>query len=150
MVAMQISTKLRYGSRALAELARAHPDTTLSVRELAERQNISEKYLEHIMSALKSARVVRSVRGKYGGYELERDPESITLTEVFRVLEGSPAPVDCVESPDSCELSPTCPTRQTWLEMRNAVRDVLEKTTIQDLAERGRRKTEEQPEMYHI
>lgn len=147
---MQISTKMRYGSRALAELARTHPDETVSVRELAERQDISEKYLEHIMSALKSAGIVRSVRGKYGGYELARPPESITLAEVYRVLEGTPAPVECVEQPETCSLSETCSTRDTWVEIRDAVEGVLQNTTVEDLAERSRQKAEAVAEMYHI
>jgi Rrf2 family protein len=147
---MQISTKMRYGSRTLAELARTHPDQTVSVRELAERQDISEKYLEHIMSALKSAGIVRSVRGKYGGYELARSPDSISLSEVYRVLEGTPAPVECVEQPESCCISETCPTRETWVAIRDAVEGVLQNTTIGDLADRSRQKTEAVAEMYHI
>jgi Rrf2 family protein len=147
---MQISTKMRYGSRVLSELARVHPERTVSVRELAERQEISEKYLGHIMSALKSAGIVRSIRGKYGGYELARRPGEITLAEVYRVLEGSPAPVDCVEQPENCSLCDVCPTRQTWVEMRDAVKEVLERTTVKDLAVRNRRKSETKAEMYHI
>ncbi|MFW6457564.1 MAG: RrF2 family transcriptional regulator [Planctomycetota bacterium] len=147
---MQISTKLRYGSRVLSELGVAYPEETLSVRELAERQDISEKYLEHIMSSLKSAGIIRSVRGKYGGYQLRRPPEEITLAEVFRVLEGPPAPVECVENPESCSMCGACPTRRTWVDMRDAVVDVLENTTVADLEERNRDAWSSGPGMYHI
>lgn len=147
---MQISTKMRYGSRVLSELATAYPDKTLSVRELAERQDISEKYLEHIMSSLKSALIVRSVRGKYGGYELRRPPEDITLAEVFRVLEGPPAPVECVERPDSCSLCGGCPTRPTWVEVRDAIVEVLEDTTVADLEDRKIESEGTGQNMYYI
>lgn len=147
---MQISTKMRYGSRVLSELAEAYPDGTISVRELAEHQDISDKYLEHIMSALKSAGIVRSVRGKYGGYRLARPPADITLAEVFRVLEGTVAPVECVERPESCSMCGACPTRGTWVEMRDAVLDVLKSTSVADLAARGREKAASRTPMYHI
>ncbi len=147
---MQISTKMRYGSRVLSELGAAYPDGTLSVRELAERQDISEKYLEHIMSSLKSAGIIRSVRGKYGGYQLRRPPEDITLAEVFRVLEGPPAPVECVERPESCSMCGSCPTRRTWIEVRDAIVGVLENTTVADLEDRNRESAASTQNMYYI
>lgn len=147
---MQISTKMRYGSRVLSELAEVYPEGTVSVRELGELQDISEKYLEHIMSALKSAGIIRSVRGKHGGYKLARAPEEICLAEVFQALEGNPAPVECVERPDTCPMHDRCPTWETWVEMRDAIVGVLKGTSIQDLAERKDQRCGGAPQMYYI
>ena len=134
---MQFSTKMRYGTRALVELARAYPDDNVSVREMAEKQDISAKYLEHIMAQLKTAGIVSSVRGVHGGYRLTVPPEKCDLGEVFRAVEGSPAPAECVDEPGVCPMEDECPTRETWSEMKEAINDVLEGTTLQDLVERG-------------
>jgi Rrf2 family protein len=147
---MKFSTQTRYGTRALAELALEYPKGTVSVRELAERQNIPAKYLEQIMSRLKAAGLVNSVRGLHGGYALAAPPSRISLREVFEALEGSPAPVDCVDEPGSCPLEAGCPTRETWAEIKQAILGVLEKTTLADLAERAKEKADERVPMYHI
>jgi len=138
---MKFSTTVRYGTRALVELAAAYPDRAVSVREVGQRQNISPKYLEHILQALKAAGLVQVVRGKRGGYVLGRPPRSITLKEMYERLVGSLAPVDCVDCPDSCSMHDICPTRDTWVEVKEAVETVLERTTIQDLLDRKKRKT---------
>ena len=137
---MEISTKLRYGARALAELGCAYPDRTVPARELAEAQCLSIKYLEHILSSLKTAGIVRAVRGMNGGYRLNRAPEEITLKTVFLALEGPPAPVKCTNNPDSCDQIATCPTYPTWVELQNAIVKVLESTTIADLSARLEKK----------
>ncbi len=148
---MQFSTKLRYGSRALAELAVAYPQGTISVRELADRQEISAKYLEQIMSRLKAAGIVESVRGLHGGYRLAVPPGECRLSEVFRALEGSPAPVACLDQAGECPLEDRCPTRSTWSEVKEAIMEVLEKTTLADLAERVRKnRGREAAPMYYI
>ncbi len=137
---MRFSTTGRYGARALMQLAAAS-DGAVSVREVGEQQSISPKYLEHILQALKTAGLVHVVRGKQGGYMLARPPRSITLKEVYESLAGSLAPVDCVDCPESCAMQDTCPTRDTWIEVKEAVERVLERTTIQDLVDRKNRKT---------
>ncbi len=137
---MKFPTTIRYGARALIELAAAYPERAVSVREVGEQQKISPKYLEHILQSLKAAGLVQVVRGKRGGYVLARPPRSITLKEVYERLVGSLAPVDCVDCPDSCSMQETCPTWDTWVEVKEAVATVLERTTIQDLLERKTRK----------
>ncbi len=132
---------MRYGTRAMAELAMVYPDRALSVRELAERQCLSPKYLEQIMRALKAAGLAVAVRGARGGYRVAKPPADITLSRIFEVLEGSPAPVDCLEHPDSCPMERLCVTRDTWLEMKEAIEGILKRTTLQDLADREERKS---------
>ncbi|MFO8007735.1 MAG: RrF2 family transcriptional regulator [Candidatus Brocadiia bacterium] len=148
---MQFSTKMRYGSRALAELAAAHPEGTVPVRELAEKQDISAKYLEQIMSRLKAAGIVEAVRGLHGGYRLAGPPGECRLSEVFAALEGSPAPVACVDEPGECPLEGCCPTRATWSEVKDAILEVLEDTTLRELAERIKEKrARREAPMYYI
>ena len=137
---MKLSTKVRYGSRAMVELAAAYPDELMSVKEMALRQRLSPKYLEQIMCALQAARLIKAVRGIHGGYTLARLPADINLSEVFQALEGSPAPVECVDGHDRCPLDDVCPTRDTWIEMKEALAKILEDTTIQDLVQRMRAK----------
>ena len=147
---MKLSTKVRYGSRALAEMAQVWPDGTMSVKDIAEKQSVSPKYLENILAGLKAAGIVQSVRGMYGGYALSRSPRDITLKHVFQALEGSIAPVDCVDHPESCPIENTCPTRQTWAEMKAAMEKVLRRTTLQNLLDRKKRKTASVQASYQI
>jgi Rrf2 family protein len=133
---MRLSTRTRYGCRALAEVAVAYPSGTPSVREIAEKQRISPKYLESIMQALKAAGLVRAARGAHGGYALTRPPREISMSDVVRVLEGPSGPVPCVDAPDLCRMAGDCPTRDMWVEMREAMDGVLARRTLQDLAAR--------------
>lgn len=132
------------------ELAMAWPDRLVSVREIAERQEISAKYLEQIMTPLRAAGLVESSRGLHGGYELARPPEEIRLLDIYRVLEGPVGPVDCVEEPGSCPLEQVCPARETWMEIKESIAEVLETTTLQDLAEKTERRIKAAARMYHI
>lgn len=147
---MKLSTRMRYGTRALAELALAWPDGTLSTKEMAEREDISFKYLEQIMTPLRAAGLITSTRGRHGGFSLTRAPEEVTLLEVYEVLEGSAAPVDCVDHPDSCPMEDMCPSRETWVRMKKSMLEVLESTTLKDLAENKTRKTRAARHMYYI
>ena len=137
---MRLSTKVRYGSRALTELALAWPDSTVSIRDMAEKQNISSKYLEQITASLKAAGIAQAIRGMHGGYALRRPPGTITLLDVYMALEGSIAPVDCVDHPEACPLNDDCPTRETWVKMKDAMENVLRETSLQNLADRKRQK----------
>ena len=107
---MRLSTAVRYGARAMTQVASAHPDRAVSVREVAEQQAISPKYLEQIFRPLRVAGLVQAVRGKQGGYVLARSPESITLKDLYEVLVGSVVPVACVDCPDFCVMCDVCPT----------------------------------------
>ena len=134
----------------MTELAAAYPDRSVSVRDMARNQRLSAKYLEHIVSPLKTAGLIEAVRGIHGGYALSRPPEQVRLSEIFQVLEGSPAPVDCVDNPYACPMRKMCPTRDTWVEIGEAVQGVLEGTTLRDLADRKKRKSDSSTLMYHI
>ena len=129
---MWISTKAQYGLRALVEIAAAGGEA-IALKHVAERQDISQHYLEQIASNLRRAGFIRSVRGAYGGYRLARPPESITALEVVEAMEGSLAPVSCIEDPGSCTHASACGTEGLWRRVDGAIRDVLGRTTLGDL-----------------
>jgi Rrf2 family protein len=141
---------MRYGARALVELAAGYPDTLVSVKELAARAGVSPKYLEHIMRLLKAAGLVKSVRGLRGGYALATPPEACNLADVYRAVEGSTAPVECADDPESCPMADQCPTRDTWVEIKEAIVAVLENTTIRDLLNRRKHTNDSQALTYDI
>jgi Rrf2 family protein len=147
---MKFSTKTRYGLRALLELALCGNGERLLLKDIASRQDISLSYLEHIISPLVAGGLIRSTKGPRGGVSLARNPENITLGEIIGLLEGTMAPVDCVTNPTTCNRSGACATRDVWTRLKDAMDDVLESTTLQDLVEKH--KEQEQPEtaMYHI
>ena len=147
---MKLSTRTRYGTRALAELALAYPDRMLSAKDMAEKQEISAKYLEQIMSSLRAAGLVMSRRGLHGGYSLARPPEEITISDIYNVLEGSAAPVDCVGGSPACPLESVCPAQETWREVRDSIHNVLEGTSLRELAARLQKKYGSPPPMYQI
>ena len=147
---MRISTRSRYGARAMAELAAASPGRPISVKELAENQKLSTKYLEQIMAILKAAGLVRPVRGLHGGYTLTASPGRISLNDVVGALESGPALAECVADPDSCPMRANCPTHDTWVELKEAMTKVLERTTLQDLAERLKKMDNVAAPMYYI
>ena len=147
---MKISTRVRYGTRAMVTLAMANPVKAISVKEIAQNQHLSAKYLEQIMAALKGAGLIKVVRGGHGGYMLSREPASIRIIEVYQALEGSLALVDCIEDPNACPMREICPTKETWVEMTGALEEILERTTIQDLVKRQREKGDSADSMYHI
>ena len=113
-------------------------------------QGISAKYLEQILRPLRVAGLIQAVRGKQGGYVLARPPQSITLKDVLEILDGSAAPVDCVDCPDSCAMHDVCPTRDTWVEIKFAIERVLDSTTIQDLVDRKKQTAISSASMYQI
>lgn len=150
VVAVKLSTRMRYAARALAELARVPPPGTASLRAVAGSQDISPKYLEGIFNILRERGVLRTVRGPHGGYALARPPEAISLREVYEIVDGPFAAVDCVDCPESCPRNESCPTRDTWVEIRQAVVDVLQRTTIRDLAERQDEKAAAAERVDHV
>ena len=147
---MKISTKARYGARAMVDLALAYPDRAVPVKELARNERISEKYLEQIMAALKASGLTKAARGMRGGYALSRPPSSISLNDVFKALEGAPELVECLDDPNGCPLQESCPTRATWMQMRNAIVAVLDGTTLEELADRKKAKGGTCVPMYNI
>ena len=147
---MRLSTKTRYGVRALIELALARGKGPLQIRRIAENQGISPKYLEHLLSALRAAGLITAVRGMNGGYELARPATKIRLIDVYRALEGSVAPVPCTDDPSVCAKSDGCPTREVWVELRDAIQKTLASWTLADLVERARVRDGRSGRMYFI
>lgn len=137
---MKLSTRTRYGMRALLELARHYGKGPLQTRTIAEHEDISGKYLEQLMATLKSAGFVRSLRGSKGGYMLAKAPNQIRLNEVFNCLEGPVATVECVEDEDYCERVADCVTRGVWSQVQQAITNVLQSITLQDLVDRAKDK----------
>ncbi len=147
---MKLSTRGQYGTRALLELALHQGQGPVLLRDIAQRQQISLQYLEHLISPLIAGGIVRSTRGARGGVSLARAPEEIRLSEVVRLLEGSVAPVECVDNPEACNRSELCVTRDIWGELKQAIDGVLESTTLKDLVERQKKKKQPEAEMYYI
>ena len=130
---MKLSTKGRYGTRALLDLALHQGEGPIRLRDIAERQHISLPYLEHLITPLIAGGIVRSARGARGGVFLARSPEQIKLSEVIQLVEGSIAPVDCIDDPGICSRVNSCWSRVVWLQIRESVYGLLSTTSIQDL-----------------
>lgn len=131
---MKISTKGRYALRMMLDMALSDAERPVRVKEIAERQEISEKYMEQIMAMLNKAGFVRSVRGPQGGYFLTRKPEEYTVGMVLRLTEGSMAPVDCLEYEDyACSRRDDCVTFLLWKKLDDAIKGVIDTVTLEDL-----------------
>jgi len=147
---MKLSTRGRYGTRALLELALHHGKGPVPLKDIAQSQQISLPYLEHLITPLIAGGIVWSIRGARGGVSLARPPEEIRLSEVLQLLEGSIALVECVNDPKYCSRSDFCVTKDIWGELKKVMDRVLESTTLQDLVERQKRKGQSEEVMYHI
>ena len=147
---MKLSTKARYGTRALLDLAIHEGEGMISLKDIAARQQISQQYLEQFMRPLIAAGLVRSTRGPKGGVSLGRHPADIKLSEVVQLLEGSNALVECIDDPSTCSRSELCITRDVWDEVKRAMNGVLESITLKDLVERQKKKAQPQEAMYNI
>jgi len=137
---MKFSTRTRYGMRAILELAQSGKKGPLQLKIIAQRQDISVKYLEQLMVVLKTAGFVRSIRGSKGGYMLAKAPEQIKLSDVLHCLEGTVTTVECVENKDYCVRAADCTARVLWVKVQKAIEDVLESMTLQDLVTSGEEK----------
>jgi Rrf2 family protein len=145
---MKLSMKSDYGARAIIDLARHYGLGPVQTAEIAARQFVPEAYLEQLLTLLRKAGLVRSTRGPHGGHELTRPPAQITFGEVVRALEGSLAPLDCLDDAASCQLSPTCSMRDVWAEVQVNTLRLLDSLTIETLVER--QKVRESRVMYYI
>ena len=133
---MKFSTKGTYGLRAVVELAKHYGEGPVSLAAVATEQGISEAYLEQLMRSLKNAGIVKTTRGKAGGYLLTREPQNISVLETLRALEGSTDIADCVGSDASvCENACTCSARPLFLKLQSRINAVLEETTVGELTE---------------
>jgi Rrf2 family protein len=135
---IRISTKGRYGSRFMLELAVHYGDKPLLLKEIARRQDISEGYLQHIVDALKGAGLVVSSRVGHGGYALAKPPDQITLRDVLSTLEGSIDLVECVENPDICTRAADCTLRDVWRDVSHKFAGSLQGITLQQMVEQKR------------
>lgn len=137
---MRLSTKTRYAARAMLDLALNFEEGLVTVRELAARQAISAKYLEQLLASLRTAGLVRTVRGPRGGHALSKRPAEINLREIYEVFEGTEGLVECTTSPEVCNRREGCATTEIWADMYFACMEILESTTLEDLAHRSRNK----------
>lgn len=134
---MKISTKGRYALRLMLDLALHNNGECVSIKEISERQGISDKYLEQIITVLNRAGYVRSVRGAMGGYMLSKNPKEYTVGNIIRLMEGNLAPVSCIEDEENrCERAASCVTVEIWEKINEAVNNVIDNITLADLVSR--------------
>ena len=147
---MKLSTRGQYGTRALLELSIRYGEGPVPLKDIAQSQQMPLQYLAHLITPLVTAGIMRSTPGARGGVWLARSPQEIKLSEVIGLLEGSIAPVECVNDPKCCPRSELCVTRDIWSELKNVMNGVLESTTLQDLVERQKEKEQPEEVMYYI
>ena len=134
---MIISTRGRYALRVMIDLSQQDPDSYTPLKEIAARQEISEKYLENILKSLVTQGFILGLRGKGGGYRLSREPEEYTLGEILRLTEGSLAPVACLEcGAKTCPRAASCPTLPVWSELDKRISGYLDSVTLADLVKK--------------
>jgi len=139
---VKLSTKGRYGVRLMFDLALHYGEGTVSLKDVAKRQGISEKYLWHLIPPLKHAGLIYSTRGSQGGYVLAKPPHLISLKEILLVLEGSMCLVDCTEQPSLCKRASGCVAREVWTEVADKMLRALESFTLEEMLEKERGKQE--------
>lgn len=151
---MKISTKGRYALRLMLDLAQYSSENEyVSIKKISRRQDISEKYLEQIVSQLSRAGYVRSTRGAQGGYCLDREPQAYTVGMILRLIEGNLSSVSCLEdNPNKCRRCNNCVTLEVWQQINDAVDHVIDHITLQDLLEKQLQKcqaneTENRPDL---
>jgi len=137
---VRLSTRARYGTRALLDIALHDNEGPVLLRDIAKRQGISQTYLAHLISPLKAAGIVKAIRGAQGGFAIARPPSQITLDEVVQTLEGKIVLVACVDNPKAYPYSSLCATYDLWQEVTGAMVKVLRDKTLQDLLERQEEK----------
>ncbi|KIO67429.1 Rrf2 family transcriptional regulator [Caldifermentibacillus hisashii] len=140
---MKISTKGRYGLTIMIELAKKYGEGPVALKTIAKANNLSEHYLEQIVSPLRNARLVKSIRGAYGGYTLANEPTEITAGDVIRVLEG---PIQLVEGIEDEEPA----KRELWMRISDAIKNVLDNTTLDDLAKHSEDESGKEGYMFYI
>lgn len=146
---MRLSTRGCYGLRAMLELALNYGGKPVLMRQIADNQGISRKYLHALLTSLKAAGLVRSVRGSGGGYMLAKAPARIKVDQIVKVLEGSLSLTDCVEDASTCERSDSCVTIELWRQVSDSMVSLLSAVTLEDLVARQAEKAA-QALTYHI
>ncbi len=137
---MKVSTRGEYGVRAMVALARHYGQGPLSIADISRETSIPSAYLEQLIAPLRRASLVNSKRGAHGGYTLASAPGDVRIGDIYRVMEGPVAPMDCVSedpSDQTCPLIDGCETRPIWLKVRDSIVEALDSTTLADLAHKG-------------
>lgn len=139
---MKLSTRVRYAVRAVVDLGLNSDGNLVLLKDIAKRQHVSVKYLENIFASLRKAGIVKGVRGAKGGYSLAKDPSGIQIYDIVWAMQGFVSPMNCVENSNDCEWVGDCVARELWVEVSNAITDVLKRFSVKDMMERH---TEKQP-----
>jgi Rrf2 family cysteine metabolism transcriptional repressor len=147
---VKISTKIRYGARAMLELASHYGEGPIELREIAKRENISLKYLEQVINPLRAGGLVKAVRGAKGGYSLAKPPSEICLYDVIETLEGPVNLIECLGDAKACQRVASCVTRDIWKEVSDAICKIFYSVTLEDMANRRREKEGSHSPMYQI
>lgn len=148
---MKLSTKGRYGVKAMVELALSYGEGPIPLNNIAHKQDISIHYLEQLFSSLRKAGLVKSIRGAQGGYILADKPKNITVGNIIRTLEGPLAPADCVEEDsEECDKADCCVTRTIWVKLRDSINNVVDSITLQDMIEDYQKLNSDKCYMFHI
>jgi Rrf2 family protein len=147
---MKISTKIRYGTRAMVELACHYGEGPIELREIAKREDISLKYLEQVIVPLRTAGFVKSARGSKGGYFLARHPSEICLKDLVETLDGPLNLIECLKDPKACQKVPYCTTRDVWQEVSEAINGIFHSVTLEDMVQRKKEKEARFASMYQI
>lgn len=142
---MKISTKGRYGLRAMIDIAQYSEIEPVSISSISARQDISERYLEQLMALLKKAGLIKSIRGAGGGYVLAKDVSEISVGDVLRALEGNLEPVECAafHESESCEAAGGCVTKYVWRRINESINRTVDEMDLQQLVEESKRVTQD-------
>jgi Rrf2 family iron-sulfur cluster assembly transcriptional regulator len=135
---MKLSTRSRYGTRMMLDLAQHSDEAPIQISDIARRQNISVKYLEQLIIPLKKANFIKSVRGPKGGHMLAKSPEKITIGQIVKVLEGETNLTRCIENPGVCRRAKDCPTRDIWGKATRAMYNELDSVTLSEMLQRDK------------
>ena len=147
---MKISTKIRYGARAILELASRYGEGPIELKENAKKEKISIKYLEQDINPHRSAGLVKSVRGSKGGYSLAKPPSEICLNDLVEILEGPINLIECLRDPKACQKSSLCVTRDIWKEVSEAIYRIFHGITLEEMVNRKKEREGLIPPMYQI
>ncbi len=132
---MKLSTKVRYGARLMVDLALKNGQGPVMLKDIAQRQRVSKKYLEQIIIGLKKKRLIKSIRGAKGGYVLAKNPARIRLIDIFEAVEGPISLIKCLDN-DGCPLIETCVTREIWAQLKEDIKRFLHSVVLESLAKR--------------
>jgi len=147
---MRISTKGRYGTRAMLDIALHSDEGLVHLKDVAGRQEVSKKYLEHLVARLEADGLLRTVRGAGGGIALTKSPSEMTVLEILQALEDPLAPLQCIDRPEICSRSAGCGARDLWTELGDVIAGFLASVTLGELCERQRRKDRPAAPTYSI